>query len=71
MSLLPATGLPVWFGGQLVEVEKRYSERGGGWRAYCCLGRALAFFFFPITLHCCLAWGGGPGVESWEERSTH
>lgn len=42
----------------------------GAWRARCCLGRALAFFFLTPP-RCCLAWGGGPGVESWEERNTN
>lgn len=37
---------------------------GGGLRARCCLGRALAFFSTP-------AWGDAPGEESQEESGTH
>lgn len=29
------------------------------------------FGFFSSAARCCLAWGGGPGVESWEGRSVH
>lgn len=29
------------------------------------------WLFFSSTPCCCLARGGVPGAESWEERSTH